>query len=85
MRRQPPIGVGADPASTTRTDQVRALNDAFRRSFTGGHVMLSRGIATLPEDQRREGRGGGASVRSLQHSEARFEVKAQALSQARGA
>ncbi|WP_162239919.1 hypothetical protein [Methylobacterium sp. Leaf91] len=48
------MNVEADPASTTRTDRVRALNDAFRRSFTGGHVMLSRGIATLPPEQRRE-------------------------------
>ena len=54
MSRPAPISVEADPASTTRTDRVRGLNDAFRRSFSGGHVMLSRGIATLPGDQRRE-------------------------------
>ncbi|TXN27499.1 DUF3768 domain-containing protein [Methylobacterium sp. WL19] len=54
MSRSAPISVEANPASTTRTDRVRALNDAFRRSFAGGHVMLSRGIATLPEERRRE-------------------------------
>lgn len=54
MSRLAPNSVEADPASTTRTDRVRALNDAFRRSFAGGHVMLSRGIDTLPVEQRRE-------------------------------
>ncbi|TXN33067.1 DUF3768 domain-containing protein [Methylobacterium sp. WL19] len=54
MSRLAPNSVEADPASTTRTDRVRGLNDAFRRSFAGGHVMLSRGIATLPEEHRRE-------------------------------
>ncbi|MHC1999209.1 hypothetical protein ACYQR9_02045 [Methylobacterium sp. CM6241] len=52
MSRSAPIGVEADPASTTRTDRVRALNDAFRRSFAGGHVMLSRGIAIGASHQR---------------------------------
>ncbi|GJE15618.1 DUF3768 domain-containing protein [Methylobacterium marchantiae] len=52
MSRPAPINVEADSASTTRTNRVRGLNDAFRRSFAGGHVMLSRGIATLPEEQR---------------------------------
>ncbi len=54
MSRWAPISVEADLASTTRTDRVRVLNDAFRRSFAGGHVMLSRGIATPPEERRRE-------------------------------
>ncbi|MCC0809026.1 DUF3768 domain-containing protein [Methylobacterium sp. W2] len=54
MSQVAPISVEADPASTTRTERVRALNDAFRQSFAGGHVLLSRGIASLPEEQRRE-------------------------------
>ena len=53
MSRLAPISVEADPASTTRTNRVRALNDDFRRNFAGGHVMLSRGIAILPEECRR--------------------------------
>ena len=28
------------------------LNDAFRRSFTGGQVFLTRGISTLPQDMQ---------------------------------
>ncbi|KQO49443.1 hypothetical protein ASF24_09915 [Methylobacterium sp. Leaf86] len=63
MSRPAPISVEADPASTTRTDRVRALNDAFRQSFAGGHVMLSRGIATLPAALRHEAE---ASVKSFQ-------------------
>ncbi|MCJ2128688.1 DUF3768 domain-containing protein [Methylobacterium sp. E-045] len=54
MNRPAPISVEADSASTTRTDRVRALNDAFRQSFAGGNVMLSRGIASMPAALRRE-------------------------------
>ena len=54
MSRLAPNSVEADPASTTRTERVRGLNDAFRGSFAGGHVMLSRGLATLPAALRCE-------------------------------
>lgn len=32
--------------------QVCDLNDAFRRSFTGGQVTLTAGVAALPEAPR---------------------------------
>ena len=41
-----PAALAMDPA------QVRALNDAFRRSFTGGRVVVTAGLAALPEDIR---------------------------------
>lgn len=39
--------------STTRNDKsdaIRQLNDAFRRSFAGGKVMLTAGVNALPDD-----------------------------------
>ena len=30
-------------------DTIRALNDAFRRSFVGGRVLMTAGVAALPE------------------------------------
>ncbi|GJE62110.1 DUF3768 domain-containing protein [Methylobacterium trifolii] len=32
--------------------RVRALNDAFRRSLTGGQVVVTAGVAALPETTR---------------------------------
>ncbi len=32
--------------------RVRALNDAFRRTFSGGVVTLTAGIEALPADRR---------------------------------
>ena len=37
------------PSSPT---DVRALNDAFRRSFTGGRVVVTAGVAALPDQTR---------------------------------
>lgn len=31
-------------------EKIRELNDAFRRSITGGRVMLTAGIDALPSD-----------------------------------
>ena len=31
-----------------KVSRTRALNDAFRRSFAGGRVMMSAGVAALP-------------------------------------
>ena len=41
--------------STTesKTDRIRALNDAFRRTFVGGAVMITAGVEAMPLDQRR--------------------------------
>ena len=41
--------------STTdsKTDRIRQLNDAFRRTFVGGAVMITAGVEALPLDQRR--------------------------------
>jgi hypothetical protein len=37
--------------STVET--IRALNDAFRRTFVGGMVMITAGVEAMPVDQRR--------------------------------
>lgn len=34
-------------------DRIRSLNDAFRRSFVGGMVVVSAGFESLPADRRR--------------------------------
>jgi Protein of unknown function (DUF3768) len=33
-------------------DRIRALNDAFRRSFSGGVVVATAGFEALPADRR---------------------------------
>ena len=32
-----------------RTARIRDLNDAFRRTFSGGRVMMTCGVAELPD------------------------------------
>ncbi|MBR0960900.1 DUF3768 domain-containing protein [Bradyrhizobium japonicum] len=32
-----------------RTDCIRELNDAFRRTFSGGRVTMTAGVAELPD------------------------------------
>ena len=41
--------------STTMStaERIRALNDAFRRTFVGGMVLITAGVEALPVDQRR--------------------------------
>jgi hypothetical protein len=34
-------------------DRIRALNDAFRRTFVGGTVVITTGVEALPSDERR--------------------------------
>ena len=37
----------------SKADRIRQLNDAFRRTFVGGAVMITAGIEAMPLDQRR--------------------------------
>ena len=37
----------------TRKKDIAALNDRFRRTFTGGKVVLTSGIASMSEEQVR--------------------------------
>ena len=37
-------------AALKTTDRIRQLNDAFRRTFIGGQVMLTSGVDALPQD-----------------------------------
>jgi len=41
--------------STTMStaERIRALNDAFRRTFVGGAVMITAGVEAMPLEQRR--------------------------------
>ena len=36
----------------SKTDRIRLLNDAFRRTFVGGSVMITPGVQAMPLDQR---------------------------------
>lgn len=38
-----------DVENKDRLARIRELNDAFRRSFSGGRVMVTRGVDGLPE------------------------------------
>ncbi|HEV7437166.1 MAG TPA: DUF3768 domain-containing protein [Pseudorhizobium sp.] len=40
-------------ASSPPDNTVAALNDALRQSFANGHVVLTDGVAALPECERR--------------------------------
>ena len=41
------------PENALARDRIRALNDAFRRSFVGGTVVVTAGLKSLSADQRR--------------------------------
>lgn len=38
-----------DIQSQDRVARIRDLNDAFRRSFSGGRIMMTCGVAELPD------------------------------------
>ena len=40
----------ARPATGTVSERIRALNDAFRSSFTGGQILLTASVAALPSE-----------------------------------
>jgi hypothetical protein len=40
-------------STESKTERIRALNDAFRRTFVGGAVMVTQGVEAMPLDQRR--------------------------------
>ena len=41
------------PVTTlTKTDTIRDLNDAFRRTFIGGAVMITVGVEAMTDDER---------------------------------
>ena len=53
MSRLTPLADQTRPARTeTGLSPSAALNDAFRRSFTGGQVMLTGGVAALDPLER---------------------------------
>jgi hypothetical protein len=37
-----------------RNQRTAALNDAFRRTFAGGKIVMTSGIAALPDAEREE-------------------------------
>ena len=39
--------------TVTTAERIRALNDAFRRTFVGGAVMITAGVEAMPVEQRR--------------------------------
>ncbi|GJD30579.1 hypothetical protein PMNALOAF_1826 [Methylobacterium adhaesivum] len=57
----------AGRVTPTEPTRVRTLNDALRRSFTGGPVMLTAGVAALPDNTRT---AVLAAVRAFDHFDA---------------
>jgi Protein of unknown function (DUF3768) len=39
-------------SAAQKRDRIRELNDAFRRDFVGGEVLLTPGVNNLPSDVR---------------------------------
>jgi hypothetical protein len=39
--------------TVSTSERIRALNDAFRRTFVGGMVLITAGVEAMPIDQRR--------------------------------
>jgi hypothetical protein len=40
-------------STESKTDRIRALNDAFRHTFVGGAVTVTQGVEAMQLDQRR--------------------------------
>ena len=37
----------------SKTDRICELNDAFRRTFVGGLIMITAGVEAMPAEQRK--------------------------------
>ena len=48
----PAVTAATADSTPEQAARVRALNDALRRSFTGGRVVMTAGVAALPERVR---------------------------------
>ena len=51
--------------TVSTAERIRALNDAFRRTFVGGAVMITAGVEAMPLDQRRSLLREGSRLRRL--------------------
>ena len=47
-----PLAAGTETAPAAAAARIRALNDTFRRSFSGGQVVETPGVVELPEAER---------------------------------
>ncbi len=43
-----------DNIQSSKTTDIRKLNDALRNTGTGGRIVITRGIGALPPDQVRK-------------------------------
>ena len=41
-----------DPQQALRRERIRELNDRFRKTFSGGTVIITQGVAALPPLER---------------------------------
>jgi Protein of unknown function (DUF3768) len=39
--------------TVSNAERIRALNDAFRRTFVGGMILITAGVEAMPGEQRR--------------------------------
>jgi len=39
-------------STLTKKDRIRVLNDNFRATFVGGHVVMTQGVSDLPLDTK---------------------------------
>jgi hypothetical protein len=49
-------------ATRASTDRIRLLNDNFRCTYVGGHVVMTQGVNALPIDRYQGTRRLGRSV-----------------------
>jgi hypothetical protein len=50
---QPQESKAMTSTTVSTAERIRALNDAFRRTFVGGMVMMTAGVEALPLEQCR--------------------------------